>query len=141
MPEPTNKSPELVKWDDAYSTGISTIDEQHRELICKINELYRVHQSGATADDIKAILKYMGEFAKKHFSYEEGLMEQRKCPMHQTNCLAHSRFLRDYQELVSNFSIEQDADQTASEIERMTARWLVSHICRVDVALKDPPPS
>lgn len=140
MAEPANRIPELIKWDDAaMTTGIAVIDEQHRELIAKINELYRVHQSGATTDDIKAILKFLGEFVKTHFEYEEGLMEKFNCPVKQTNCMAHARFLQDYQELVSNFSLDQDADQAASDIERMAARWLSSHICRVDIALRDLP--
>jgi hemerythrin len=134
------KLPELLRWDEeAMTTGVASIDEQHRELIAKINELYRIHQAGATVEDIKVILKYLGNFAKKHFQEEEELMEKFKCPTRSTNCSAHARFLQDYQELVSNFSIEQDADQTASEIERMAARWLVSHICRVDIGLREIP--
>jgi len=137
MAEPSIVIPELVKWDDSFTTGVPKLDVQHRELIDKINELYRIHQAGATMDDIKRVLKFLGEFAKKHFTYEEGLMEELKCPMRGANCIAHARFLHDYQELLSNFSIEQDADQTASEIERMAARWLVSHICKVDASLRD----
>lgn len=132
--------PALINWDDeTMSTGVATIDEQHRELIGKINELYRVHLAGATVDDIMSILKYLGNYAKKHFQYEEDLMEKVKCPIRLTNCLAHARFLQDYQELVSGFAIDEDADRTASQIEKMAARWLASHICRVDIALREPP--
>lgn len=134
------KIPDLLKWDqESMTSGIPLIDEQHRELIAQTNELYRIHQTGATLDDIKATLKYLGEYAKQHFRCEEELMEKLKCPMHQTNCIAHSKFLRDYQELVSNFSIEQDPDEIACEIESMVARWLSSHICKVDTALRKPP--
>jgi len=134
------KAPELIKWDaPAMTTGVASIDEQHQELIAKINELYRIHLAGATVDDIKPVLKFLGDYAKKHFQFEEELMEKTKCPMHHTNCLAHARFLKDYQELVTNFSLDQDADQTATEIERMAARWLSAHICRVDVALREIP--
>lgn len=128
------KIPELVKWDpETMRTGVASIDGQHQELIAKINELYRVHQMGATTDHIKAILNYLGHFAETHFQHEEALMEEFKCPTRQANCSAHARFLQDYRQLVSNFSIEQDPDQTASEIERMAARWLAAHICRIDV--------
>jgi hemerythrin len=136
--ENTNAQPVLLLWDNAaMATGIPQIDEQHQELIAKINELYRIHQAGATVDDIKAMLKFLGEYVKKHFHFEENLMEESKCPMRGTNCIAHARFLQEYQELVSNFSISQDVDQTASEIERKAARWLVAHICGVDVSLRN----
>ena len=132
--------PELIQWNaEAMTTGIASIDEQHRGLIAKINELHHVHQMGATPDDIRAVLKFLGEFTQKHFQHEEELMEAHKCPLRSENRLAHSRFLREYQELVANFSIEQDTDQTATEIERMVARWLSTHICRIDITLRDRP--
>ena len=36
-------------------TVITSIDEQHRELFAKVNELFRNHQSGATMEDIEAV--------------------------------------------------------------------------------------
>ena len=66
-------------------------------------------------------------------------MEERLCPQRKENRLAHAKFLHAYQELVSNFSIEDDADAIAEEIKNMAARWLVGHICRVDAGLRDCP--
>ena len=67
-------------------------------------------------------------------------METRQCPVRRENRLAHARFLREYQELASNYSLEDDPDQVATEIENMVARWLTTHICRIDVALRESPP-
>jgi hemerythrin len=119
------------------STARPEIDAQHRELIAKINELHRIHQAGATVDDIKAVLRWLGDYARRHFSFEEGLMEKFKCPMRTANCAAHARFLMEYQELLANFTMEQDVDQTAGEIKRKAARWLVAHICQVDRSLRE----
>jgi len=133
-------TPALIQWNgEIMTTGIASIDEQHRGLIDKINELHQVHQMGATVDDIRAVLRFLGDFTQKHFQHEEALMEVHKCPLRQENRLAHARFLREYQELVANFSLEEDTDQTATEIERMVARWLSTHICRIDITLRDAP--
>ena len=37
------------------------------------------------------------------------------------------------------FSLVQDADQTAGEIENMVARWLSSHVYQVVESLRDCP--
>jgi hemerythrin len=120
-------------------TGVASIDEQHQELIRNLNELHRAQLAGATPDDIKKILKFLGQFAETHFQHEEGIMEERGCPVRKENLLAHAKFLSAYQELTSNFSLEDDADQMATEIKNMAARWLSTHICRIDATLRDCP--
>jgi hemerythrin len=121
------------------TTGVPTIDEQHQELIRHLNELHRAHLAGTEPDDIKKILKFLGHFVETHFQHEEGIMEERQCPMRKDNLLAHAKFLAAYQELISNFSLEDDTDAMAEEIKGMAARWLSSHICRIDVGLRDCP--
>lgn len=121
-------------------TGVESVDEEHRQLIGKLNELYRAHQAGASVDDISKMLRFLGRYAETHFRHEEEIMEHRKCPLWRENRSAHARFLREYQELASAFSIEDDTDQMATDIENMVARWLSTHICKIDVALRDSPP-
>jgi hemerythrin len=131
---------DFICWDeDQMTTGVASIDEQHRELIQHLNELHRAHLAGAQPDDIKKILKFLGRFVATHFQHEEGIMEERQCPQRKENLMAHARFLSAYQELVSNFSMEDDPDQIAKEIKNMAARWLASHICRVDAGLRHCP--
>jgi hemerythrin-like metal-binding protein len=131
---------QLIRWDEEdMRTGIPAIDEEHRELIRKINELYRIHQTGATIDDIAAVLRFLNRFVQSHFKHEEELMDKRKCSARMLNRMEHAHFLQEFQELVASFTLDLDTDQAASKIERMTARWLTGHICRVDVCLREPP--
>jgi len=115
-------------------TGVVSIDEQHKELIRHVNELHRVHQNGVGHDDIYKILRFLVKYAETHFRHEERVMEERACPLRLENQAAHAKFLRAFQELVSSFNLEADPDQIATEIEKMAARWLSSHICGVDAA-------
>lgn len=132
---------DLICWnEDRMATGVASIDEQHRELIRSLNELHHAYLAGAKREDIQKILRFLGRYVETHFRHEEGLMEQFKCPLRHENRLAHARFLGEYHELVANFSLERDPDQMAAEIINMAARWLSSHICRLDVSLRDRPP-
>lgn len=118
-------------------TGVDSVDEQHRELISKINELHRAELSGAQLDDIRKILNFLGRFVATHFHHEEQCMEERQCPMKRDNRKAHVQFLNSYRELVASFSGDSDPDEVAVEIKRMIAHWLVTHICQVDVSLRN----
>lgn len=118
------------------TTGIESVDQQHRELIHQINELHRATLAGATLDDIQKILRFLGRYAAMHFQHEEGIMDELKCPLRVDNRRAHARFLQEFRRLQQEFTAECDPDEVAVEIKKMTAHWLTSHICRIDVALR-----
>jgi len=131
---------EFIVWDeDRMGTGVASIDEQHKELFRHLNELYRAHRAGLNRRDLDKILRFFSHYAETHFHHEEEVMEERQCPLRHENRLAHAKFLRDYQQLVEDFSTDEDADQIATEIEKMAGQWLSTHICRVDAALRDCP--
>jgi hemerythrin-like metal-binding protein len=129
---------EFIRWDEAQmATGVPSIDQQHQDLIRNLNELHRAYLVGASRDDIKKILLFLGRYAETHFKHEEGLMEEYQCPLRALNRNEHAQFLNAYHRLVADFSLEGDPEQMAKEIKNMAARWLSSHICRVDISLRD----
>lgn len=135
---PEGEGLSFIHWDEeAMATGVATIDEQHKQLIDHLNELYRAHRAGAEPEDIRKIVMFLGKYAETHFRHEESIMDERRCPVRRENRLAHAKFLREYNELAFRFSIEEDSDLIVTEIEHMIGRWLSSHICRIDVGLRD----
>jgi hemerythrin len=140
VPPPIYAGNELhfMRWDEnKMSTGVASIDAQHRDLISRINELHRATLAGVSSHDIEKIIGFLGQFAETHFRHEEGLMEERQCPVRVENRLAHAAFLREYQTLAALFSMNGDPDEIAVEIKKMVAHWLSTHICRVDLKLRD----
>ena len=139
-PELPGSDLDFVRWDEAaMATGIASIDEQHKELFRHINELHRATLSGASLDDIRKVLHFLGRYVATHFQHEESVMDEVKCPLRMENRRAHARFLTEYRRLQSEFSDECDPDEVAVEIKKMTTRWLTTHICRIDVALRPEP--
>ena len=64
-------------------------------------------------------------------------MEELRCPVRAENRVAHAAFLREFRALASHFSLDGDPDEIAVKIKKMAAHWLSSHICRVDLKLRD----
>lgn len=138
---PPREVEDFVRWDEGLmATGIAAIDAQHQELIQRLNALHRAHVLGTETDEVKKMLKFLGEYVQHHFQEEEKLMDERRCPLRGENRSAHARFLHQYQEMVSLYSLDPDTDQMEAEIKSMVARWLTTHICKVDVALRHCPP-
>lgn len=138
---PAGEGLTFIHWDEeAMATGIASVDAQHKELMEHLNELYRAHRAGVEPDDLRKIMRFLGTYAETHFKHEESIMDERQCPLRRENRLAHAKFLREYEELVGRYSLEDDTDLIATEIEHMIGRWLSGHICRIDVSLRNCPP-
>jgi len=73
---------ENAVWDDAYSVGFEPIDNQHKELVKMINDLFESCKNGAAAAD-KAFLQTVvkaADYARKHFSDEDKYMQSSGYP-------------------------------------------------------------
>jgi hemerythrin len=58
-------------WKESYSVGIALIDDQHKNLMERINELRRCVHFKRGREDIEAVLESLILFTVEHFEYEE----------------------------------------------------------------------
>ena len=72
----------MIVWDDAtMKTGVSIVDEQHKMLFQKFNELSDAI-SGVTAGETAGeLLDFLQFYATWHFGQEENCMNEHKCPV------------------------------------------------------------
>ena len=127
----------LISWnEEKMTTGVQTIDEQHQELISRINNLHQACQQGTAREELLEQLDFLGKYATTHFAQEEGIMEQHQCPARGRNKAAHVKFLHDYEGLVELVKENGASTKVALELKRMLADWLTSHICQIDTSLR-----
>jgi hemerythrin len=137
---PEEEGLDFICWNEEYmAAGVAIIDEEHRQVVRDLNQLCRAHRAGLDRDDIRKILKVLCHFVQNHFKHEEAVLFERKCPTRDEHRIANAKFLKHFQEMVVEFSLVQDADQTAGEIENIVARWLSAHIYQVVASLRDCP--
>ena len=65
-----------VQWSDDLTTGIDKIDNQHKNLIIKVNELLQAINAGKGKRQIGSMLEFLGEYVVEHFSTEEEYMKE-----------------------------------------------------------------
>ena len=131
------KSFPKVEWNSGLSTGLPHIDEQHRRLFDTINELGRVHETGADAPRIHAILDKLRAYASSHFQDEERLMAVHAVNAEQRNAhqAAHNEFthyLDRIGALVSN--------HPGTAINLLLAfllKWMLQHVAVLDLVMSD----
>lgn len=124
----------IYEFTNDYLTGISSIDEQHKQFFAYINE-------GVKALDLpddegiiiaKNLIKKLADYADKHFSDEEAYMRHIK----DVGYLPQLKYHQDFKDKVSGFMARKDlGKKDIGDIFAFMANWLRSHILEVDLKI------
>ncbi len=122
----------IFEWKDSLSVGIEEIDEQHKELIIKLDELAEsiLHKKGK--GKISMILKFMKDYGKTHFTCEEVYMTISNFPGLEAQQKQHERFISTVNRLLTGLDSERDMEFFASQVQRFLIDWLILHIKTTD---------
>lgn len=125
----------LINWNDSYSVKIREIDNQHRELVNILNELYEAMNAQKGSDILGRVILKLITYTKQHFATEEGYMQRFGYP----DYAAHKREHEAFTQKVLSFKQDFDAGKVAMSVQ-ITAflrDWLVKHISGVDKKYSD----
>jgi hemerythrin len=124
-----------VQWERSMSTGVAGLDAQHQEIIRRLNELMGAMAQGRERQELGGLLTFLRQYVQEHFSQEEEVMAQYRCPVAEANRKAHSRYSRNLAFVQEQFEREGVSSALALKIQRDLADWIVNHIRRIDAQL------
>lgn len=58
------------QWTSSLETGIEAIDEQHKELFKRIDQLELALYNGRAASELVKLMEYLGLYITEHFELE-----------------------------------------------------------------------
>lgn len=122
----------IFKWDDKLSIGIEKIDNQHKELIRKLDDLAECILQKKGKNKIGSILRFMEDYGKMHFSTEEEYMTQYDYPGLDKQIMQHEKFNSTTAKLIKQLESEKDMESFASSVQRFLIDWLILHIKNSD---------
>ena len=126
-----------MKWQPRYATGHPEIDAQHKMLFEMSDQFRQTLEAGEGQKTYDLFLGFLNQYAELHFSIEENCMMAHKCPVAACNKHEHVLFLKRVEQETDRFSREGFTPASATAMLDMLDRWLDSHICRIDVQLRD----
>lgn len=125
----------LIEWDEKrHSTGIETIDEQHKRLFDLLNDLHAAMAEGQAEAELGETLRELERYTEYHFGDEEAMM--RDCGYAQ-DC---SACFHDHREMHESFASEvtelrqrhEDGEYITMDVLEFARDWLDSHIAGDD---------
>ncbi|MDR0723221.1 MAG: bacteriohemerythrin [Treponema sp.] len=127
----------FVVWEDRYSVGIPSIDEQHKELLVLTNKLYDACREGEEKARVyfKEVIRNAVDYVQFHFTSEERIMERINFPELATHKVQHTTFVKQVLAEVKNF--ENGKTFVPNNFVRFLRDWILTHIAMSDIKYAD----
>jgi hemerythrin len=124
-----------IQWDPSMTTGVESLDAQHKQLITWLNDLLSAMSLGRGRTEVDRLLGDLGNYAATHFGQEEECMAKYKCPVAAANLSAHKAFVVTFASFKEEYERDGATAHLVVRLESELMRWLTSHIKRVDTQL------
>ncbi|OPJ62825.1 bacteriohemerythrin [Clostridium chromiireducens] len=126
-----------LDWDWTLNIGIDSIDNQHKELIDRLDQLLTSIKEDKGNEEVTKTLDFLEEYVVKHFNEEEELQLKINYPLYNIQHKQHEEFKNDLKEFRRVFETQGTSALLASNIQERLADWLKNHITNLDKDLGD----
>lgn len=117
---------DFIQWDESLSVKVNEIDEQHKQLIRLINELYNAKKEGRDKAVLQQILDELFNYTFVHFTTEEKNFIRFRYPETEQHQRSHEGFVDKITEFKEAF---YDGSATLSDdLFEFLKDWLINHI-------------
>ena len=125
-----------MKWSDTLSVKIRRFDNEHKQLIALINDLYDTMSYDEENKVPVKMLYALFEYTINHFEHEEDTMKKHGFPGLAAHRAAHQAFMDKVADMQSNYergsiTLMGDIALTLPMFNFVTS-WIQNHITTVD---------
>lgn len=117
----------FVTWKEFYSVGNASIDNQHRQILDIINDLYAALDDGDDFQTVKSLIERLMDYTNTHFQFEEKLMEECGYPNLERHRELHHELRHKTAGMRSHVNVV-----TGSDLLRFLKTWWLEHIQEED---------
>jgi len=126
-----------IEWTDDLNTDISEIDNQHREMFRRVNDLLEACGRGKGRDEVHGILAFFQDYTMSHFGSEEQAMRESDYPHYESHKTEHLDFVDQITDMKQKMMKEGVGINMVLLTIRTSLVWLTAHIRRSDRKFAD----
>ncbi|KUO68096.1 MAG: hemerythrin [Clostridia bacterium BRH_c25] len=124
-----------ITWKEDLRIGVDQIDNQHKELIGRIDGLFDACNKGKGKEEVLKVIDYLGEYVVTHFSDEEGLQKKYGYPQYNNHKMLHTQFIKDFGVLKDSLKMDGVTPSLVIKMNKLLIDWLLNHIKKMDKEL------
>jgi len=123
----------LFVWTDALATGSAFIDQDHHELVRRVNAVLEAIAAQRGAPALRESLHALVDFTRAHFAREEAEMQRIAFPSTVEHQAAHALLLEQLDGVCQ--TLESDGQVAEMDLYHFLTWWVKDHIRDVDTEL------
>lgn len=124
-----------ITWRQDLATGNAGIDEQHRKLFSKIDDLIAACKEGKEKEEIVSLLSFLKNYISCHFSAEEEYQAQHEFPARMEHKRQHEILIRRLEKLESDYRQKGVELPVVTNSLMLTYEWLMHHVLKSDLEM------
>lgn len=118
-----------ITWRDELALGVPAIDDQHKELLNRFDQLLTACKQGKGSEELQHLLGFLDDYVLLHFRDEELLQQQSSFPDAVGHRREHQAFVARLQELKQRVSTDGGVlVDHVLDANKMLLDWLIRHI-------------
>ena len=123
----------MIKFDKNMEVGVKLIDDQHQELISRINAFVGLGVKSYSPEETRKMLDSLGSYIRKHFSDEEKLHLSVSYPEAVWHKGQHALYIKEFEELSKEYNENGFSTAFTLKMTNSIIGWIVKHIRSADV--------
>jgi len=130
----------MLTWRDELAVGHPDIDGDHKRLIAIINDFEKLVDCIPKERALHEVLVNLHDYAGFHFAREEAIQAAVAYPHVEAHKREHQVLLARIKEMASRYFVKRTEPITKETLDaaaEFLRRWLVDHIIRNDLRLRD----
>lgn len=112
--------------------GIKEIDDQHKELFKRVNDLFEACNKKMGKEEIGSTLNFLCSYVHKHFSDEQKYQLKYNYPEYAQHLKIHNAFLKEVDEMKKEFDENGATIGFIIKFNQKVVDWLINHIGKTD---------
>jgi hemerythrin len=124
-----------IVWRQNLAVGVPEIDRQHQELFARVNTLILASKSNGSAEQIAELFRFLDEYVKEHFTFEEQLQRQYGYPRAAEHLKMHDAFIAKLHAFKERYLADGASLGLRIKVHEFVVNWLVQHISHEDKEL------
>lgn len=117
-----------IQWNDEFAIGIEAIDQDHKAIFDKYQELYGLMKQGLGHDYYNELGEFLTDYIDAHFAREESYqasIKYKECDAHKA---FHKRFIGELQGMLVSKKDKEISNNDLIRMNMFIKDWLLHHI-------------
>jgi len=125
-----NACGDAILWNDSYSVGIKSIDDDHKKLITLVNKFNCAYKFNSGEDFERESLDELVDYTRYHFNREEQMMQDNDYPDFEAHKAQHVAMVTQVENIVKDY--DNRGYEALDGVSDLLKGWLINHINGTD---------